>query len=184
MIAINVPLDLECFRYEKTEGGYRILGFAESFTEDIDALVFPEGVVSIAESAFKYYALVEIYFPKSLVVIEKEAFEHCICLEKIYFPDDCELKTIGIRAFFCCEELVIANLPNGLRTIERDAFCCCFNLSKVFIPITVKTVRRDAFQYCDALDVIYLDGERLPVGFDPDWKEKHTRVIFVDMSIN
>ena len=178
------PLDLENFKYERSRGGYRILGFTESFTEDIDELVFPEGVTEIAESAFRYHAFVEIYFPKSLVSIEKEAFEHCMCLKKIEFADDCELKKIGIRAFYCCDELIIANLPNGLREIEADAFCCCFELSKVFIPITVKTIGKDAFQYCDELEVIYLDGKRVPFGFDPDWKEEHTRVIFVDMSID
>lgn len=178
------PLDIENFKYEKLEGGYRILGFSESFTEDIDELIFPEGVIEIAEAAFKYHAPVEIYFPKSLLSIGKEAFEHCLCLKKVEFADGCELKKIGIRAFFACEELIIANLPNGLREIERDAFCCCFNLSKVFIPITVKTVKQDAFQYCDELDVIYLDGEKTPIGFHPDWKEKHTRVIYVDMSID
>lgn len=178
------PLDIECFRYEIKDGGYRILGFAESFTEDVDELVFPEGVTEIAERAFRYYAPVEIYFPKSLLYIEKEAFEHCLCLKKIEFADDCALKKIGIRAFYCCEELTIANLPNGLCEIERDAFCCCFELSKVFIPTTVKTVGRDAFQYCDELEVIYIDGKRIPNGFDPSWKEDHTRVKFVDLSIN
>lgn len=178
------PLDIECFKYEMIDGGYRILGFAESFTEDIDELVFPEGVTEIAETAFKYHALVEIYFPSSLHLIEKEAFEHCICLKKIEFADESNLKKIGIRAFYCCEELVIANLPNGLREIERDAFCCCFNLTKVFIPITVRRVGRDAFQFCDELEVIYLDGEKVPIGFDPDWKEKSTRVRYVDMSID
>lgn len=63
---------------------------------------------------------------------------------------------IGKYAFYKCENLKIAELPNSITSIEGSAFRYCYNLNTVNIPDKVKTIGDWAFTECRSLTQIIL----------------------------
>lgn len=83
--------------------------------------VIPNGVTSIADSAFAYCdKLSKIVLPETITKIKPCAFAHCTNLKKINFPNS--LKEIGRKAFVGCNLLEEIFIPNSVEIIYEDSF--------------------------------------------------------------
>lgn len=68
------------------------------------------------------------------------------------------MTSIGCSAFAYCENLISANIPNGVERIGWDAFWNT-NISSVYIPKSVREIWNAAFGDCDNLVSIIVDAE-------------------------
>ena len=113
------------------------------------ALILPEGLQTIRNSAFYKTPINSISFPSSLLSIENGAFSYCSGLiGPLQFPDG--LLNIGPGAFSDCTSLngPLA-LPKELETIGNAAFYNCAALTgSLQIPDKVTTIGGSAFEYC------------------------------------
>lgn len=101
-----------------------------------DELRFFTGLVSIADNAFQScIALENISFPDSLESIGQQAFYNCTSLATVNFPE--HMAEIKIHAFWKCAALKIVRLPDGIPTAN-----CLYQsgIEEVYIPDSVTTV--------------------------------------------
>lgn len=85
------------------------------------ALILPDDVVMIGESAFAYTNIGSVTFGNKLEMIYDMAFDFCSSLSsELLLPNS--LKTIGGRAFQGCNLQGKLILPNSLESIGRAAF--------------------------------------------------------------
>lgn len=105
----------------------RILGITEDSTGDLVVHAKFEKVLSIAGDRLigvtDYGAQKEeLIIPSCIKYIETFAFKNCKDLKKVSFETGSELKTIGFRAFYYCDNLEYISLPDTIETIEGSAF--------------------------------------------------------------
>lgn len=96
---------------------------------NLETVVLPASITSIGYAAFRGSKISSVSIPESV-------------------------GTLGVEAFYNCEELETITLPEGLRTIQAYAFSLCDNLKDVNIPETVTTIGEYAFN-CPGLKNIY-----------------------------
>lgn len=89
----------------------------------------------------------------SLVNIGMYAFENCIALSAVAFPESVE--TIGYGSFSKCTGLNSVQLNDSLVTIEGGAFEGCISLSDVTVPETVESIGYRSFSNCTGLTDIH-----------------------------
>lgn len=70
----------------------------------------------------------------------------------ITFVDD--VTTIGLAAFYNCQNITSINLPNSVTTIGARAFSECYNMFSINIPNSVTTIGEKAFKECRELTSI------------------------------
>ena len=87
---------------------------------DIKSVVIKRGVTSISNFAFDMQGFTSVTIPSSV-------------------------KSIGIRAFYACQNLKSVNIPSGVTSIGDDAFLNCYNLSNITIPSSVTSIGAHAF---------------------------------------
>ncbi len=93
-----------------------------------DNITIPNGVKSIAESAFYYCnRLTYINIPNSLTNIGANAFFRCSELQSIYIPE--LVSSIGDGAFNSCYFLTDINIPRSVTSIGDQVFDYCYNLT-------------------------------------------------------
>ncbi len=120
-------------------------------------VTIPEGVMSIASSAFAECAAVtSILIPSSVTSIGSTVFYRCTSLTSIDLPAG--VTTIGDSSFYQCTSLTSINLPQRLTTIETSAFFGCTSLMSVTIPAGVTTIDSRAFYDCKSLTSITVDS--------------------------
>ena len=56
------------------------------------------------------------------------------------------IKTVGVRTFASCANLIRIDLPTSLETIEESCFEGCVNMFKFTIPRNVITIKKNAFK--------------------------------------
>lgn len=100
----------------------------------VEKLELPEGLEVLGYYSFAYNtALKEVYFPKSIKTTESVmssssstkygyGFYNCTNLEKVVFPEGCQLEAIGSCLFYGCEKLDNIVIPKGVKTIDISAF--------------------------------------------------------------
>lgn len=132
-------------------------------------------VDKIPEYEFCYSkTLKEVFLPKSLKVIGKEAFAECSKLTQIHFPEG--LDSIAPRAFYKAGLLGELSIPPKLRVIGKQAFGRT-KLNKVVINSDVIAAEdgtmytiggNSVFAYCEELtELIVKEGcTMLEVGFE------------------
>ena len=126
-------------------------------------ITIPEGVTSIADSAFNSCIhLKNVNIPNGVVSIGGGAFYRCYDLEHIKIPDS--VTDIGDYVFFSCNKLTSAELSNSLTSIGRFTFCNCYALKNIEIPNSVTTIEGDAFNSCYALKNIEIPNNVTYIG--------------------
>ena len=79
----------------------------------------PEGLEKIPERCFAESGVEMVKIPKSVAVIQKEAFKKCRKLKKITFANDSALVELGDSAFLSCISLKTISLPLSLEIIRE-----------------------------------------------------------------
>lgn len=118
------------------------------------SITVPEGTVSIGERSFFHSKIENVSFPKSLRVINKEAFLYCSNLKEINLPEG--LSVIGESAFSYCESLTKMALSEGVTEIGKDAFRNVPIDGDLILPESVKSIGDRAFYQSNETD--YLIG--------------------------
>lgn len=117
--------------------------------------------------------LKEVFLPKNIKVIGKEAFSECKKLTMVHFPD--KLDSIAARAFYKSGLSGNLNLPKELRVVGKQAFCGT-RINKVVIHSDVLATKdstmytlygNSVFANCNELtEVIVKEGcTMLELGF-------------------
>ena len=79
--------------------------------------------------------------------------------DKIY-----SVTKIGMRAFFGCDRLTSATIPNSVKVIGRAAFENCTTLTSINIPNSVTSIEYGAFYLCKALTSIDIPNSVKDIG--------------------
>lgn len=62
--------------------------------------------------------------------------------------------SIGVRAFYCCEDITTVTLPERMTRIGADAFYICNSLTSIVIPKGVKSIGSNTFYSCENLTTV------------------------------
>jgi len=143
--ALNLP-NLKTIEYA---------GFLETGLKNVDL----PAVESIGGQAFLHCEeLTSVKLPKTLKEIQMKAFSACPKLTSVVFDEDCNLDTIGNKAF-CDSGIAEITLPKAT-TVGKELF-----------------TRSSAPAYVDphevVVTVLYAEGA-LPEGWDADWAKVKT----------
>ena len=143
---------MEDFIIQLNENGEKVL--VECNVKEGTAQI-PDGVVHIAQYAFKDRYIDRVIIPQSVKTIEVKA----LSLSKfkvIELPD--ELEEICEFAFNFSTNLKSVIIPPGVKHIGKGAFSFCYELKRVYIPKSVVSIDKNAFEACSEL-TIYCEGE-------------------------
>lgn len=139
-------------------------------------------VTAIRDSAFfmnSYIDTLDLSTAELLTLIDSVAFESCVNLSSVSFPDS--LKIIGRQAFAGCFSLDSICLPSGIDRLGTGAFGACISLraavlsegitdlgpgdsifsfcwalDKVYLPSTLRRIGRASFSDCESLETLFL----------------------------
>ena len=113
---------------------------------NIKKIVLPKSLEILEGQAFASFAsLQRITLPQTLVLIGDGVFKNCEALKSITIPEG--VTRIGEEAFSGCESLSFPKLPDSLESIGRRGFYNCRSMKAVSIPAAVRTIGDEAFAY-------------------------------------
>ena len=134
------------------------------FGERSGELVVPEGVENVYVSAFAETDFETVRLPKSLRLVNNEAFKNCKSLKRVVIPEDSELQTIGVGAFAGCKALETFDWPKSLKKIALGAFSDCESLKSFAGATSVEQIYDFAFANCRSLATVELPSVLRQVG--------------------
>lgn len=133
-----------------------------SVKEGVTALDVPNKingipVARIGKEAFKGSALTHVALPGTLYNIGEGAFASCEDLVSVHFPES--LKIVERDAFNSCVSLQRIDIPEGTIHLGAGAFYNCKLLERVSVPKSVQMIEPDCFEGCsDALTLLCAPG--------------------------
>ena len=156
------------------EGVKRIEKDAFQWQESVKAVILPESLEEISQSAFYSTKTEYVKFSSNLKSIGRNAFGGCD-LKKVCIPDSVNevedgmfscnynlkivdlhegITRIGNSVFSSCAFSAI-DLPNSLTELGA-AFGCCNQLQTITLPPNLETVGSRAFRYCAGLKSVVM----------------------------
>lgn len=123
---------------------------------NLKSVVFPGGLTSIGNNAFRGAGLTSLTIPATVKSIDYSAFEKCTSLKSVSLPGT--LSNAASKIFQDCTSLTSVSMVNGVQTIGIDAFNGCSSLKEIYMPSTIKTIAKGAFQKCPAFRSIWFYG--------------------------
>ena len=140
-IQVSGPVNADDLRILANMGRTGVLSSVNLLDADIE---------TIPDSAFFSRTLLTYFIlPSRCIRIGKNAFEGCINLNRVVFPEG--LKYIRSNAFRNCVSLISPKLPDSLETIGRCAFFQCDGVFHFVIPNRVWKIEDSAFSSCQNL---------------------------------
>ena len=130
--------------------------------KQVESYSIPENVEKIGEFAFESNQLNEVIFHDKLLSIDDYAFFLCEKLEKADVPNSVEF--VGESAFSRCYNLKEAHIPEKLTVIPPGLFEYGYKLEKVNIPSTVTSIGKSAFRYCRKMNDLRLPEGLVEIG--------------------
>ena len=91
-----------------------------------------------------------------------EAFYNCDSLTSAVIPDS--VTSIGYRAFSNCRNLTKLIIPDSVTSIEFEAFFGCSSLMEIVIPDSVTSIGRYAFSGCSSLTEVVIPNSVISIG--------------------
>jgi hypothetical protein len=155
--AISIPATL---------GGYSTYAIGASAFDSaaghkITAVMIPEGVRSIGDSAFSSCSLLTtVAIPNSVESIGMYAFASCHSLSAAILPGN--LTVLSSFLFFDCSSLESISIPERATSILTYAFYQCGSLTSIHVPDNVTDIGYGAFLSCVSLTSAHI-GERVAV---------------------
>jgi hypothetical protein len=138
----------------------------------------PEHYDVIKESAFSnVLRLTGIAINAGVSSIEKEAFYRCENLKTAVIPNS--VVSIGKSAFEKCRSLTDIIIPSRLAFIEDRVFYGCKNLENAKISIGVVSIGRQAFAKCKKLKRIIIPESVVHIGEEAFWGCKKLKHIMI-----
>ena len=92
----------------------------------------------------------KVTLPDTVTVIEESAFEDS-SLREIVLPKG--LKKLGASAFYCCRDLIGADIPDGITALENNLFAGCHSFAHVTLPKNLQAISYDVFSVCNLTKV-------------------------------
>ena len=91
-------------------------------------------------------------------IYEEPSYRNSVVIpsEVTYNGDRYSVVSIGMNAFYWCEDLTYVSIPNSVTEIGYDAFLGCDRLTSIVIPNSVTSIDRYAFRACPSLSDITL----------------------------
>ena len=125
--------------------------------KSFDELQYFKGLASICDNAFNYcLSLASIIFPNSVTSIGYHAFYKCKSLTSVTIPGSVEAIT---EAFVGCTGLTSISIQNGVRSIGYEAFSECTGVTSLIIPKSVTHIESYAFIGFSGVVSIIVDSE-------------------------
>ena len=132
--------------------------FNNTFVESVS---FGNSVKKIGAAAFNIGSLTSFVLPASLTEIGQKSFSG-VAIKSIVIPDN--VKLLGESAF-ACSELETVTIGSGLKSISENAFSET-KLETIVIPANIEKIEYQAFAYCESLRTVifsdtleYIDAE-------------------------
>ena len=122
-----------------------------AFTSDENGVVFSKDMTTLVRMGCTF-APGTFTVPETVTAIRDRAFEDCVELERIVFPDG--LKSIGDMAFYQAIILTDVSLPAGV-SVGQNAFAFCEALKEVRTD-GAAVIKGSAFTECSALERVVL----------------------------
>jgi len=135
---------------------------AEAFKwTSVENVTIPASVDSIKELAFYYTKLKSVTFAEGLKYIGNRAFGACK-ITTLDIPRSVEV--IDDNAFFTAGELLEITFHEGLKKIGNAAFYHSPKLTKLVFPNSLEHIGRTAFHQCAAVETIQFPANLLYIG--------------------
>lgn len=128
----------------------------------IENIVLPEGLTTIADSAFENSSVRNIVIPDSVTVIGSDAFNGCHRLTTVEIGSG--VTEIGGEAFRGCSMLESVVIPGNVKTIHSFAFGSCAMLKSVTVCDGVELIDDYAFNRCFRLEYAYIGNQVTVIG--------------------
>lgn len=106
--------------------------------------------------------ILRVVFPEGLTKIGELAFYECEELIAAVIPDS--VKVIDAYAFAFCERLELLDLGSGVTEIGESAFSDCYALKSLRIPGSVQTLGRKAFYRCESIPTVTVPSSVTKIG--------------------
>ena len=107
----------------------------------------------IGNAAFEYNTdITSVYIPKSVSIIDENAFYACTNLKSLEYENDSELVSIAPYAFDGCISLSSVTIPDSVISIGQRAFAANPNLSTLIIGKSLENIGAFAFYGCVNID--------------------------------
>lgn len=130
----------------------------------LKSINLPSSIHRIGDSSFKNTSISSILFPKSLEVIDREAFMDTKLMQ-VSIPKG--VKHIGDGTFRNCSNLNKAILPNSLKKINAFVFEKCTSLAIINIPKNIEFIDYRAF--FGNYDCVFYFEDIQKVKVHPEW---------------
>lgn len=128
----------------------------------VESYSIPKTVEKIGKFAFESNQLNDVIFHDKLLTIDDYAFFLCEKLAKADVPNSVEF--VGESAFSRCYNLKEAHIPEKLTAIPPGLFEYGYQLEKVNIPSTVTSIGNSAFRYCRKMNDLSLPEGLVEIG--------------------
>lgn len=109
-------------------------------------------VVSIGPKAFYGNSVKRVEMPNTVKSIGVQAFYFCENLRQVTFSNS--LKQIGNHAFYYCHDIKKLELPATLTSVGEGAFYYCHNVDSLFIPRNLVNIGVAAFARCGSQSIV------------------------------
>lgn len=156
---LTVPAEINGIKI--TTIGQYAFGDCPSLT----SIVLSDNITKIGQYAFQCTtqngdnivsnsSLVSVTLGSGIEIIDAFAFNYCAKLESINFEDATRLNTIGKSAFYECNRLRAADLPQSVEIISMGAFYGCISLESVTLHEGIISIGYAAFWQCTSLTAL------------------------------
>lgn len=124
----------------------------------IEGISLPKSVKVIENNAFRdCTALKSVIISEGLTRIENSAFKNCSDLQVVQLPKS--VKFIGNQVFQGCESLELVKFSEGLEELGSEALRECYSLQSVTLPKSLKKIGHGVFMECSVF--LRVEGRKL-----------------------